>query len=138
MGEIGKWADVMQRDSTTCVDCSINGKCSNCGDCCNDILPLTNADINRIKQYIKKNKIKQIYHGCYVDMLLDVMCPFRDETNKKCTIYEVRPYICRIFTCHNFDQQFKTKEVLKYKKFYEAKPKKLSMKMTFFGDKKDE
>lgn len=39
------------------TDFSKDGKCSDCGGCCNDILPLTNADINRIKNYVKKNNI---------------------------------------------------------------------------------
>lgn len=31
-------------------------------------------------------------------------CPFRDDKNKKCQIYEVRPYICRVFKCDQRDK----------------------------------
>ena len=33
-------------------------------------------------------------------MLTDMTCPFRDEKNKKCLIYEIRPEICRVFQCN--------------------------------------
>lgn len=128
--------DLFERKPGQIFDASCNGVCSNCGDCCNDIIPLNNADINRIKQYVKKHNIKQIYHGCYVNKLLDVMCPFRDDDNKKCTIYEVRPYICRAFTCHNYNEIFLTDKVLAHKRYYATNPKKRSMRLTFFGDEK--
>ena len=28
---------------------------------------------------------------------MDYTCPFRDEKNKKCMIYDVRPIICKLF-----------------------------------------
>jgi Fe-S-cluster containining protein len=33
-------------------------------------------------------------------MAVDMTCPFRDERNKKCLIYEIRPEICRVFQCN--------------------------------------
>jgi hypothetical protein len=33
-------------------------------------------------------------------MLTDMTCPFRDDLNKKCLIYEIRPEICRVFQCN--------------------------------------
>ena len=34
-----------------------NGKCSSCGECCSDILPLDNFEIKKIRDYINKHKI---------------------------------------------------------------------------------
>ena len=39
-----------------------DGKCSCCGECCSDMLPLSDAEIIKIKKYIKKNNIKMISH----------------------------------------------------------------------------
>ena len=97
----GSFDDVMSRNGHI-EDCSNNGICSNCGGCCNDIIPLSNGDINRIKQYVKKHNIKPINHCLLQPNALDTVCPFRDENENKCVIYEVRPYICRIFSCHNY------------------------------------
>lgn len=123
--------ELMNRDRTV-MDCSISGKCSNCGNCCNDIIPLTNSDINRIKNYIKKNNIKPCNHSAnfLLNPTLDAVCPFRDEENMKCTIYPVRPDICRSFTCHNFFENFEKR----YAKLYKAKATKLSCRMVFFGN----
>ena len=42
---------------------------------------------------------------------IDMTCPFRDEANKKCTIYSVRPDICRDFVCnHSIEELQKSKE----------------------------
>ena len=86
------------------ADYSENGQCSNCGSCCSNRLPLTNADINRIKNYIKKHNIKPFVRTCNVlaTSTIDLMCPFRDDRKEICTIYEVRPKVCRTFTCHEY------------------------------------
>ena len=33
-----------------------NGKCSNCGQCCTDYIPISQKEINRIRKYIKKHR----------------------------------------------------------------------------------
>ena len=64
-------------------------KCTNCGKCCGPIL-MGEREYKLIKEYCIKNNIKPIYY-------LDDTCFFRDEKNKKCLIYEVRPVICKLF-----------------------------------------
>lgn len=81
------------------IDYTNNGKCSNCGRCCSNLLPLTDDEIVRIKKYIKKHNIKKQVHN--VLEKIDMNCPFRDEINKKCLIYEIRPEICRQFMCNH-------------------------------------
>lgn len=65
-------------------------KCTNCGGCCYFILA-SKSEITKIKKYVLKNKIKPIKH---FEM---GKCYFRDEINKKCLIYSVRPTICKLF-----------------------------------------
>lgn len=85
-------------------DCTNNGKCSGCGDCCSNILPITKKEISEIKKYIKDYGIKKQEHRSFFlsANTIDMVCPFCD-TNKelKCTIYPVRPSICKIFLCSN-------------------------------------
>lgn len=80
------------------TDYTCNGKCSNCGQCCGDILHLSHKEIKRIKEYVKKNKIEATPKIVFAS--IDNTCPFRDNKNKKCKIYEVRPDICRSFICN--------------------------------------
>lgn len=82
-----------------------NGKCSNCGDCCIPWLPLTNEEIKVIKDYISKHNIKPIPlregNNYYFD------CCFHDRKNKRCTIYPVRPEVCRNFICSASNKKIK-------------------------------
>ena len=80
-----------------------NGECSNCGQCCGDILHLSKNEIKRIDEYLKKHKIDAYERSILVDY--DNTCPFRDNKNKKCKIYEVRPDICRVFKCDKTSQE---------------------------------
>ena len=86
-------------------DCTVNGKCSGCGDCCSNRLPLSQKEINQIRKYIEKNNIVEQKHGLLVMATesIDMTCPFMDTNSKdhKCTIYPVRPQICREYTCVN-------------------------------------
>lgn len=77
-------------------DNSILGKCSKCGECCSNILPLTQSDFDRIVKYVVKNDIVPQKH--MLVMRNRLACPYYD--GKKCLIYEVRPIICREFYCY--------------------------------------
>lgn len=81
---------------------TVNGKCSSCGNCCSNILPMSRKEIDTIKKYIKKNEITERKHLLPVaGKNYDMICPFRDNTKKICTIYPVRPEICKQFICDN-------------------------------------
>ena len=82
-----------------------NGKCSNCGDCCIPWLPLTNEEIKVIKDYISKHNIKPIPLQEGNNYYLD--CCFHDRKNKRCTIYPVRPEVCRNFICSASNKKIK-------------------------------
>lgn len=65
-------------------------RCNNCGQCCG-IIPATLYEINAIRDYIAVNGILPIERSD------KTICPFRDEKEKKCLIYPVRPIACRLF-----------------------------------------
>ena len=109
------------------TDFTNKGKCSNCGECCSDILPLTDADISRIKEHLKTKKIEQNNKGANV-----ILCPFRNNIARQCMIYSVRPVICRIFKCDKTLEQ-SVKE-LGLEAFKYSKAKKCSMAQVFFND----
>ncbi|MGN1105715.1 MAG: YkgJ family cysteine cluster protein [Huintestinicola sp.] len=67
----------------------IHKNCKNCGKCCGTI-PATPEEISKIVDYINENDITP--SGSYKST-----CPFRDNRQKKCLIYPVRPLICRLF-----------------------------------------
>lgn len=72
--------------------------CTNCGQCCG-IVPASQAEINTIRNYIAVNGISPIKRAD------KTICPFRDNENKKCLIYPVRPLICRLFGVAKGDMQ---------------------------------
>lgn len=85
-----------------------DGICSGCGGCCYYMLPLVKSDIDRIKKYIKSNRIKpQNRDGQWRTperdtATIDDFCPFLDthtDKSEKCTIYPVRPLVCQSFIC---------------------------------------
>lgn len=107
---------------------TVNGKCSKCGNCCSDILPLSDDEIRRIHKYVCQKRIKESKHLIPVAKpVLDMTCPFRDNGKKICTIYEVRPEICRQFICDSEQRAKENRERLKKGR------RVFSMREVFFG-----
>lgn len=65
--------------------------CNGCGACCEDF-PVSKADIERIGDYIKRNPIV----ADFIDRkpFVPDQCIFRNNEEKKCMIYEIRPDVC--------------------------------------------
>ena len=87
-------------DGTYNLTC--NGKCTQCGECCSNLLPMTDEEIEKIRKYIKKYNIKENKHLVpLANPMIDMTCPFLDDSKscEKCTIYEARPNICKDFIC---------------------------------------
>ena len=110
-------------------DFTVNGKCSCCGECCSDLLPLSEDEVKRIKEYVQKHGIKEQRHNGMIGV--DLTCPFRDEANKKCLIYSIRPEICKQFMCNH------TAEDIAKTKFAFGKMRVVLMRNEFFGSKED-
>ena len=85
-------------------DCTVKGKCVECGRCCSSLLPMSVEDVSRVKEYVQKHNVKPA-------KILGVLdCPFMDKAKKKhkCMIYPARPTICRAYKC---DLQCNMKEM---------------------------
>lgn len=88
--------DLITGTTNSIIDFSINGKCSKCGECCSNILPVSQKEVNKIQEYVIKNNIKP--QKQMLIMQNKLTCPYYN--GKKCLIYEVRPLICREFYCN--------------------------------------
>ncbi|MDR7856027.1 YkgJ family cysteine cluster protein [Tissierella sp.] len=65
--------------------------CSNCGECCGPV-PANKKEIENIKKYLKDNPELMNQLG----EVRSLTCMLRDEEEKKCLIYPVRPLVCRL------------------------------------------
>lgn len=111
-------------------DFTVDGKCSNCGGCCSNVLPISAKEIKTIKRYIKKHGITEQRHRYPTARPVpDMTCPFRSETERKCLIYKVRPLICQDFRCDKPGKQIKADKALYHKKYAPV-----DMRETFFPE----
>lgn len=99
MSYYGSIKDLPPGEKTYANNC-VNGQCSNCGNCCVDLLPLTKGELERLRQYARKHNLKEHRQAPFWDpKATDLTCPFRNQHTKKCEVYPVRPLICRSFSC---------------------------------------
>lgn len=110
------------------TDFTENGRCSNCGKCCSDILPLSRMEIDRIKRYIKTHGIREQRHNGRTGA--DLTCPFRDEKARKCLIYKVRPDICRVFMCN-----YTAEDIARAKIDFHEYRQPIFMRQIFYGNR---
>lgn len=103
MGIVISLSEAVERDMEDNIkDFTKEGKCSSCGNCCTNLLPMSRKEVAAIHKYIEKNGIKECRHLLPVaNPVFDMTCPFRNNDNRTCAIYEVRPEICRKFICNN-------------------------------------
>ena len=97
--------------------------CSRCGKCCADVLMATQAEIEKIKKYIKKYNIEPVNRNTIFDKKQKNICPFLKVDNT-CAIYPVRLEICKNFSCKNSKKE---NSLGTYKNV-----KMISMMQTFF------
>ena len=113
-------------------DFTENGKCTQCGSCCSNVLPMTQEEVKTIKHYIKRNKIKECKRSFPTTKdTIDLVCPFLDTSKEteKCRIYAVRPKICRDFICDPKQRKVPDRE-------YAEKCYIVFLRETFFGKEK--
>lgn len=98
------------------------GECTQCGDCCSQFLPISRTEQLRIEEYIKEHDIKD------TKCIVIGSCPFLDlsKPKEKCTIYPVRPLICKAFSCNKTNREELDSRMLK------AFP--VDMRKLFYGD----
>ena len=96
-------------------DYTKDGKCTGCGQCGSNFLPLSEREIKDIRRYVEKHHIHECKHVApTVKPIDDWTCPFLDgaKKNDKCTIYAVRPQICRAFQCNQPPSKVKANKQL--------------------------
>lgn len=81
------------------TDFTKDGECSNCGECCSSLLPVRRSELKAMHRYISQNHIKPHRTSPMLAVRFDMTCPFRNEKERKCDIYEARPLICRDYRC---------------------------------------
>lgn len=103
------------RDYGKITDFTKDGECIRCGQCCTEILPLTNEEMRQIRNYVMRHHIRN-QHLRVLNVQRDITCPLLSP-KRECLIYEVRPAICRSFKCnwtqdekHKNDMDFKDKK----------------------------
>lgn len=112
------------------VDCSKEGRCSDCGQCCNNLLPVNFQEVARIEKYVKKHNIQPCTHFAPLKGYRGSMiCPFRDNTAKRCTIYPVRPGVCKSFFCGKSRDEIVADRAEAYRRC----SLEIDMRATFFG-----
>lgn len=95
------------------TDLTNNGQCSKCGNCCSNFLPLMEHEIKDLKKFVKKRKIKPTVRN-FVNGI-DGICPVLTLDNK-CSIYQKRPYICKLYKCNKrFLEEQEAKQLLRAK-----------------------
>lgn len=108
-----------------------DGKCTGCGSCCSNYLVMSRKEIRDIRRYIRKHKIEACKRNLpLAGAAIDMTCPFLDlgRGNKKCTIYEVRPFVCRKFICDSEQREpIKPEDVAVTRKV-------VSMREVFFNE----
>lgn len=112
-----------------------DGNCTQCGSCCSALLPLSRKEIRDIERYVRKNKIKPCNHITGLPTkekpVFDLVCPFRDNVQRKCLIYNsgAKPLICDTFKCDKPQKQIEIDRELISKKRYVV-----NMWEQFYGD----
>ena len=96
-----------------------------------EVLPVSKGEIQRIRDYIRKHRISEQKHIVpLATQYIDMTCPFRNNSERKCVIYAVRPEICRDFRCDKPKQKIEAS-----KKLFRETRGVVSMRQTFFGTK---
>lgn len=108
MGTYGSLEDILKTQKESYVNKCVEGKCSSCGECCTDMLPLNDAEVKRLKAYAERHNLKENRHNLFWDKnATDLTCPFRNNELNICEVYPVRPVICREFICSKSLEQAK-------------------------------
>ena len=115
---IGTLEQVIMDMKSGVLDFTKDGECSNCGQCCSNFLPMSVKDAKRIKDYVQRKHIQECVHRPpTADPVKDYTCPFRDDEKRICTIYEVRPAICRDFRCDKPRKNIEADKRMYHKRF---------------------
>lgn len=80
------------------TDFSKKGKCKNCIACCTPDVLITKEEYLLLKSKLSPEVVSNIRET--LDKRINLYCPFVDLKNKKCKVYNERPFACRIYHCN--------------------------------------
>lgn len=127
---VGKIESIIHDMESGVFDFTKDGECSSCGQCCSNFLPVSGKEIKQIQRYIRKKRIPEQKHIIPTSAPVeDWTCPFRDNTNRRCVIYQVRPAICRDFRCDKPKKQISADKAM-----YHGKYLVVDMRKKFFDE----
>lgn len=69
-------------------------ECKHCGKCCGPI-PVTIKELAKIKRTVKQMEESEV-ERLRNQQRPNLTCPLRDMENKRCSVWEHRPEICRM------------------------------------------
>lgn len=99
MPRYGNFMDAARSGELYSCNC-VGGVCSNCGECCTDLLPLTPDELRTLKEYAHAHGLREHRQAPFWDQhAIDMTCPFRNQQTQRCDAYPARPEICRSFIC---------------------------------------
>lgn len=129
MSRFGSYEEMLAEEKHGPYDFTKDGRCSGCGECCSNFLPLSTKEISKIERFIKRHDVKEQHCNFPVTQnALDMTCPFRSNSERKCLIYPVRPEICRVFQCNQ------PKELIdKNKELIHGIRRAVDMRQVFYG-----
>lgn len=123
-------------------DYTVDGKCSNCGGCCANIIPLTEPEFNKLRRIVAEGDMKPITIADHPDFewpddgqpLYDMTCPFMEygEHGMKCRIYKQRPKVCKLYLCNKSKEEWI--KLLKSYPHYYANIVKVNLREHVFQD----
>ena len=119
----------------TVTDYTKNGRCSGCGMCCSNQIPMSDKEIQRIRKYVRQHNIRPHQINLpLVNHTIDATCPFlnMDAKTDRCNIYPVRPFICRMFSCNAKARQEQYDKIMHDKDRYRDERRLTNMRETFF------
>lgn len=105
-GAIDGYSDTQILDMLTQVSDQILSETSKftvcmkgCGECCKLPVHVTVTEAKKIAEFTGKKAQKLITHQLITDQKLqNNYCPFFDTNVAQCSIYEVRPLVCRLYS----------------------------------------
>lgn len=76
---------------------SAGRRCRGCGECCGRFLPLLPGEAATIARWASAHGISP-HRPRGGTQAVDLMCPWLSDSCE-CMVYDVRPLVCRLFSC---------------------------------------
>ena len=89
---------------------SAGRRCRGCGECCSRFLPLLPGEAATIARWALDRGIKP-HKPRGGAQTVDLICPWLSDSCE-CMVYDVRPLVCRLFSCNKRPGGFTLRDAL--------------------------